>query len=100
MGKLFEFKTAVSAGEFPKLVTCSWPLGKITFYRDQLEINALAEKYVLKYTDVDYIKTTIIQVQIEHHNPDIIKDITFDTMFLGNRIKKKVKKFGIPITIK
>jgi len=100
MEKLFEFGTAVSAGEFPKLVKCSWPLGKITFYRDQLVVNAVAEKYILKYADIDYIKANLLQVQIEHHNPDIIKSIWFNMIFLGNRIKKKVEEFGLPIVIK
>jgi hypothetical protein len=28
--KLLEKRVGVSAGEFPELVTCSWPLGSVT----------------------------------------------------------------------
>ncbi len=100
MKKLFEFRTAIRAGKFPKVVKCSWPLGKITFYKEHLEVNSILEKYSLKYSDIDYIKTNFIQVKIEHHNQNIIENIWFDMLFLGNRIKKKTEKFQLPIVFK
>lgn len=100
MEKLFEFRTAVCAAQFPKLVKCSWPIGRITFYKDCLEVSAGFEKYILKYSDIDYIKANFLDVLINHHNPEVIESIWFDMPFLGTRIKKKIKEFNIPIEIK
>lgn len=65
--KLLEKRVGVSAGDLPKLVTCSWPLGSVTMYSDRLVVNAGVELYELAYEGIDHLQINPIQVHIEHH---------------------------------
>jgi len=99
MEKLFEKRTGIAAGEFPKLVKCSWPIGKITFYKDCLVVDAMVEKYTLKYSDIEYITANFLQINIIHRNPSVIKDISLNQPFLASAVKKGIQRYNIPIII-
>jgi len=82
MEKLFEKRCKVlatdSSGQY---YSCNWPLGKVIFYRDHLTVNALAKKWNLSYGDIDCMETNFAQVEIVHHNPDVIKEIMLEFFF-------------------
>lgn len=99
-GKLLEKRTSISAGDFPKLVTAKWPLGKVVLFKDSIFLNALVEKYNLFYTEIDYIEIKSLQVIIYHHNLDVPKDLTIDGLIIPGVIKKAIEKFNLPVKIK
>ena len=47
-------------------------------------VNAGVERYELAYQDIDHLQINPIQVNIEHHRPDVVKDITINGI-LGAR---------------
>jgi hypothetical protein len=51
---LLKRATGISAGEFPKLVTCKWPLGRVTLYQDRIIIDARVEKYELLFSEIEH----------------------------------------------
>ncbi len=89
--------TSVSAGEFPELVKCSWPLGKVVLYEDRIVLDARLEMYELLYSDIDYLQFSLAQVNIEHHNPNVPKDISINGVFIPRIIKKAIKKHGLAV---
>lgn len=97
--KLLEKRVGVSAGEFPKLVSCSWPLGSVTMYRDRLVVNAGVERYELAYRDIDRLQINAFQVNIEHHHPDVIDDITINGILAARRIRRTVEQHRLPVRI-
>jgi hypothetical protein len=99
-GKLLEKRTSISAGDFPKLVTAKWPLGKVVLFKDRMFLDALVEKYNLLYTEIDYIEIKFIEVVIYHHNLEVPKDLTIDGLIIPGEIKKAIEKFNLPVKIK
>ena len=100
MEKLLEKTTSISAGEFPKLVTCNWPLGKVTLYEDRIVFDARVEKYELLFSEIDHLQFNFLQVNIEHHNPNVIKDISVNGVFASRAIRKAIAQHCLPIKIK
>lgn len=100
MKKLLAIATSISASEFPKLVTCNWPLGKVTMYQDRIVLDARVEKYELLFTDIDHFQCNFLQVSIEHHNPNVIKDISVDGVFASRAIRKAIVRHRLPIKTK
>ncbi len=98
MKKLLEKATSISAGEFPKLVTCKWPLGKVILYDDRIVLDARVEKYELLFSDIDYVQFNVFQANIEHHNPNVIKDITVNGIFASRAIRSAIVRHGLPVT--
>ena len=99
MTKLLEKRTSVSAGEFPKLVKASWPIGKLAVYDDRFVISAAVEEYTLLFTDIDYLDIKVGQVNFYHHNPRVIKDISLNGFLIPGIIRKAVKEFNLPVKI-
>ena len=97
MDKVLEKLTSISAGEFPKLVKCSWPLGKVTLYEDRVVLDARVEKYELLYSDIECFQFKVAQVNIEHHDPNVSKDISINGMFIPRIIKKAIRQHDLPI---
>jgi hypothetical protein len=100
MGKPFEFVTSISAGEFPKLVKCSWPRGKVSLYEDRMILDARAERYELQYSEIDCCSFNLLQVNIEHHNPSVPKDISINGILVSRAIKKAIREHHLPIRVK
>jgi hypothetical protein len=100
MESLLEKNTSISAGEFPKLVKCNWPLGKVVLYKDRIILDARAEKYELLYSDVDYSQFNFMQVNIEHHNPNVARDISINGILISRIIKKTIMRHHLPIRMK
>ena len=96
---LLERATSISAGEFPKLVTCKWPLGKVTLYNDRIVLDARVEKYEILFSDIDHFQFNVLQVNIEHHNPKIIKDISVNGILASRAIRKAIVRHQLPIKI-
>ncbi len=96
---LLERATSISAGEFPKLVTCKWPLGKVTLYNDRIVLDARVEKYEILFSDIDHFQFNVLQVNIEHHNPKIIKDISVNGILASRAIRKAIVRHRLPIKI-
>ena len=97
MKKLLERRTSISAGEFPKLVTCNWPLGRVVLYEDRIVLDARIETYDLLYADIDRLQFNFFQVNIEHHDPKVVKDISINGAFMSRLIKKAIMRHDLPI---
>lgn len=100
MTKLLEKRTSVSAGDYPKLVKASWPIGKVTLYDDRFVISAAVEQYTLLFTDIDYIDVKVGQVNFYHHNPNVIKDISLNGFLIPGIIRRTINQFNLNVTIK
>jgi hypothetical protein len=96
---LFEKATSISAGEFPKLVTCNWPLGQVTLYQDRIILDARVEKYELLFSEIEHFQFNVFQVNIEHHNPNVIKDISVNGFFASRAIRKAILRYRLPVKI-
>ena len=78
---LLKRATSISGGEFPNLITCKWPLGRVTLYQDRVILDARVEKYELLLSEIEHFQFNVFQVNIEHHNPNVIKDISVNGIF-------------------
>jgi len=96
---LLEKATSISAGEFPRLVTCRWPLGRVTLYKDRIVLDARAEKYELLFSEIEHFQFNIFQVNIEHHNPDVINDISVNGILASKAIRKAIIRHRLPVKI-
>ncbi len=96
---LLEKATSISAGEFPKLVTCKWPLGRVTLYQDRIILDARVEKYELLFSEIEHFQFNVFQVNIEHHNPNVIKDISVNGIFTSWVIRKAIVRYRLPVKI-
>jgi hypothetical protein len=97
MEKLLDKRTSISAGEFPKLVTCKWPLGRVVLYRDRIVLDARVEKYELLYSEIDRFQFNPVQVNIEHHHPGVISDISINGIFISRIIKTAIRRYNLPV---
>jgi hypothetical protein len=97
MEKLIEKVTSISAGEFPKIVKCSWPFGKVAFYTDRVVIDARVERYELLYSEIDCFCFNALQVNIEHHNPDVPKDISLNGLLIPRVIRRAITHHHLPV---
>ena len=97
MEALLDKRTSISAGELPKLVVCKWPLGRVTLYRDRIVLDARVETYELLYSEIDRFQFNPVQVNIEHHRPDVASDISINGIFISRMIKAAVKRFDLPV---
>ena len=93
---LLEKATSISAGEFPRLVTCKWPLGRVTLYKDRIVLDARAEKYELLFSEIEHFQFNLFQVNIEHHNPDVINDISVNGILTSKAIRKAIVRHRLP----
>lgn len=91
--------TTISAGEFPKLVTCKWPLGRVILYQDRIILDARVEKYELLFSEIAHFQFNALQVNITHHNPNVIKDISVNGIFTSRAIRKAILRHRLPIRI-
>lgn len=96
---LLDKATSISAGDFPKLVTCKWPLGRVTLYQDRIVLDARAEKYELLFSDIEHFQFNLLQVNIEHSNPDVVKDISINGIFTPRAIRKTIVRHRLPVKI-
>lgn len=96
---LLKRATSISAGEFPKRVTCNWPLGRVTLCQDRIIFDARIEKYEIMFSDIEHFQFNVLQVNIEHNNPDVIKDISVNGIFTSRAIRKAIKRHRLPIKI-
>ena len=96
---LFEKATSISAGEFPKLVTCKWPLGRVMLCQDRIILDARVEKYELLFSEIEHFQFNVFQVNIEHHNPNVIKDISVNGIFASRAIRKAIMRHRLPVKI-
>ncbi|MDJ0817062.1 MAG: hypothetical protein QNJ58_12710 [Desulfobacterales bacterium] len=96
---LLKKATGISAGEFPKLVTCKWPLGRVTLYHDRIILDVRVEKYELLLADIEHFQINIFQVNIEHRNPNIIKDISINGIFTARAIRKAIEQYRLPVKV-
>jgi hypothetical protein len=96
---LLKKATSISAGEFPKLVTCKWPLGRVTLYQDRIILDARIEKYELLFSEIEHFQFNLFQVNIEHHNPDVINDISVNGIITSRAIRKAIVLHRLPIKI-
>ncbi len=91
--------TSISAGEFPKLVTCKWPLGRVTLYQDRIVLDARVEKYELLFSEIDHLQFNVLQANIEHHNPHVTKDISVNGILASRAIRKAIVRHRLPVKI-
>jgi hypothetical protein len=96
---LLEKVTSISAGEFPKLVACKWPMGRVKLYQDRIIFDARVEKYELLFSEIEHFQFNAFQVNIEHHNPDVINDISVNGIFTSRAIRKAIVRHGLPVKI-
>lgn len=96
---LLKRATSISAGEYPKLVTCKWPLGRVSLYQDRIILDARVEKYELLFSEIEHFRFNVFQVNIEHHNPNVIKDISVNGIFTSRAIRKAIVQHRLPVKI-
>jgi hypothetical protein len=96
---LLEKATSISAGEFPKLITCKWPLGRVTLYQDRIIMDARVEKYELLLSEIDHFEFNFFQVNIEHHNPNVIRDISVNGIFTSRAIHNAIARHRLPVKV-
>ena len=96
---LLKRTTSISAGEFPKLVTCKWPLGRVSVYQDRIILDARVEKYELLFSEIEHFQFNVFQVNIEHHNPNVIKDISVNGIFTSRAIRKAIVQHQSPVKV-
>ena len=99
MEKLLTKATGISAGEFPKLVTCKWPLGRVTLYQDRIVLDARVETYELLFSEIDHFQCNALQINIEHHNPTVIKNISVNGIFASRAIRKAIERHRLPVKV-
>jgi hypothetical protein len=99
MDKIFEKRIGLFISQSPKYVKCSWPLGKITMYRDNLVINAITEKFILNYSDIDFIKKNFLNLEISHHNPDVPESVSLHGLRLNKGIERTIGDYSLDIDI-
>jgi hypothetical protein len=68
-------------------------------YPDRLVVNAGVELFELAYEDIDHLQINPIQVNIEHHRADVIKDITINGILAARRIRQTIERHGLPINL-
>jgi hypothetical protein len=100
MKKLLERAASLSAGAFPKIVCCTWPIGKVVLYRDRIVLDARAERYELLYSDIDCFQFNLFQANIEHRQPNVVKDISINGFFVARAIKRAIRQYDLPITVR
>lgn len=61
MEKLLDRATSISAGEFPELVTCRWPLARVVLWRDRMTLDVRIEKYELLYSEIDHFQFNLFR---------------------------------------
>ena len=96
---LLEKATSISAGEFPRLLTCRWPLGRVTLYKDRIVLDARVEKYELMFSEIEHFQFNLFQVNVEHHNPDVINDISVNGILTSRAIRKAILRNRLPVKI-
>jgi hypothetical protein len=96
---LLEKATSISADEFPKLVTCKWPLGRVTLYQDRIILDARVEKYELLFSEIEHFQFNVLQVNIEHHNPNLCKDISINGILISRAMRKVIMRHRLPVKI-
>ena len=97
MKTLLDKAASLSAGEFPKLIKCSWPLGRVRLHEDRLWLDACAEQYELLYSDIEHFQFNLFQVNITHHDPKVTRDISINGFFISRAIRKAIAEHHLPI---
>ena len=79
----------------------SWlqPLGRVTLYQDRIVIDARVEKYELLFSEIEHFQFNAFQVNIEHHNPNVIRDISVNGIFSSRAIRKAIMQHRLPVRI-
>jgi hypothetical protein len=97
---LLDRRAGISAGEFPELVKCSWPLGRLVLYEDRVVVRAVSASYELRYDEIDAFQFNPILVNIEHHSASAPKDISVNGFFIARAVRKAVREHCLPVAIK
>ena len=66
-------------------------------YRDRIVLDARVEKYELLYSEIDRFQFNFVQVNIEHHNPDVVRDISINGIFISRIVKTAIRRFDLPV---
>jgi hypothetical protein len=75
-----------------------WPLGKVTLYRDRLEIKALVfSPLVLSVKEINSITSTLGRVRVKHTNQQIPDYISLFGFGLYDTLKNAVRQSGLDI---
>ena len=62
-------------------------------------VNAGVERYELADEDIDRLQINAFQVNIEHHNPDVIDDTTINEILTARRIRRPLEQHRLPVQI-
>ena len=96
---LFTKNIGASLSQFPKNYHCSWPLGTLKLYEDSLQIDLLFKVFTLHYSNIESIKSFLLQVQIFHEDPDIPKHVTLNGYKLYQTLKDVNEQYGFDLPI-
>ena len=69
-------------------------------YGDRIVLDARVEKYELLISDIDYCQFNFLQVNIEHHNPSVPKELSINGVFISRIVKKAIAQHDLPIKLR
>jgi len=88
----FVMRSKVWSSVYTEGVRASWPMSKISFFKDYLVLKVLYKTFEIKYTDIEYINKIITGIQIHHHAKDVDKYVYISGIGNGSILYKKLKK--------
>lgn len=78
----------------------SWPIGGLLIYRDKLEINTPTNHLTIKLSDIGYIKKELLFITINHHDPNVPKDIDIYGIYLSNSLEQVIREYNLDIELR
>ena len=100
MSILFSCTTSISAGEFPELISCRWPLGRVTVTDDRFIFDLRVRKFELLFKDIDYIEFNFLQANFEYQQPGVPANISVNGWLAARQIKALIIQQKLPLTVR
>ena len=78
----------------------SWPLGKLSLFRDRLEIKGLLLPTVtLQFDEIDIIRSSLLRVMVEHDNEDVPDYVALTGWGLSGAVRDAVRRNNLPVKV-
>ena len=92
--------TSISAGAFPELISCRWPLGRVTVTDDRFIFDLRIRKFELLFSNVDYIAFNFLQANFEYHQPDLPANLSLNGLLIARQIKNLIIRHNLPVSVR
>jgi hypothetical protein len=75
-----------------------WPLGKVTLYRDRLEIKGLIlSPLVLRVNEIESIYKSLFRVRVKHKKEDVPELIMLFGFGLYDTLREAARRSGVDL---